>query len=73
MDKSVQNQNCYEATLTLSSDGKQLVIINRKPKPKLNNGDHDIEKEMGVEPLLPNLGDDGNVSEGSMKSTGLIK
>jgi len=28
---------------------------------------------MGVEPLLPNLGDDGNVSEASMESTGLIK
>lgn len=50
-----------------------MIIINRKPIPKLNNGEHDIEQEMGVEPLLPNLGDDGNVSEASMESTGLIK
>ena len=28
---------------------------------------------MGVEPLLPNLGEDGNVSQCSLDSTGLIK
>jgi hypothetical protein len=28
---------------------------------------------MGVEPLLPNLGEDGNVSQGSLESTGLNK
>ena len=43
LDKAVQKQNCYEATMSLSSDGKSLIIINRKPVPKLDNGEHDIE------------------------------
>ena len=35
LDKAVQKFNCYDAFISLSSDGNELIITNRKPNANM--------------------------------------
>ena len=58
LDKEVQKANCFDSFMTLSSDGKRLLITNRIQVNDLNADNFISETAIR---LQPNLGEEANI------------